>query len=62
MEEGAPRLEGATTDFDAVISGEDARIDGAKAYAKRLALHPPADGPGYGFVNGKFFDIDDVRH
>ncbi|EJD40203.1 hypothetical protein AURDEDRAFT_70440 [Auricularia subglabra TFB-10046 SS5] len=62
--EQAPRREDATTDFDAILSGEDGRIEQAKAYAKRLALRAPADGPGYGFVNGKFYDIDDdfFRH
>lgn len=62
--EHSPRKEGALTDFDAVISGaaedDSARVEAARAYAKRLALTPPSEGPGYAFVNGKFFDLDDV--
>jgi len=49
-------------DFDAIIAGseEEPRIKAARAYAQRLSLTPPESIPGYGFVNGKFFDLDDV--
>lgn len=62
LEQYTPRKEGASTDFDAIISGGqegDPRIAAARAYAKRLALSPPK-GSGYSFVNGKFYDLDDV--
>ncbi|KAH7098875.1 UDP-glucose:glycoprotein glucosyltransferase-domain-containing protein [Auriculariales sp. MPI-PUGE-AT-0066] len=56
-------------DFDMVVSpppSEDGsevvsepRLAAARAFAKRLSLPVPSGQPGYAFVNGKFFDLDD---
>lgn len=50
--------------LDAILAGEDeesvARIDAARAYARRLSADTASAPTGHVFVNGKHFELDDV--
>ncbi|KDQ07300.1 glycosyltransferase family 24 protein [Botryobasidium botryosum FD-172 SS1] len=60
VEGEAPRVEEASKDFDAIVSGlyED-RIEAARSYSERLGASLAASAGGHAFVNGKHLDVDE---
>ena len=61
----APEEFSADVSFDAILSGElsaiEERLEKAKKYAHRLSADLASAKQGHVFVNGKHYDLDDVR-
>ena len=48
-------------DFDVILQGSDDDLEGPRAYARRLSASLSSAPQGHVFVNGRHFDLDDVR-
>ncbi|KAH9887933.1 glycosyltransferase family 24 protein [Cubamyces lactineus] len=46
-------------DFDVILQGSEADLEGPRAYARRLSASLSSAPQGHVFVNGRHFDLDD---
>jgi hypothetical protein len=48
-------------DFESLLTGSHAFVEKARAYNTRLGMNQDSSRIGHAFINGKYFEMDDVR-
>jgi hypothetical protein len=48
-------------DFESLLTGSHPFVEKARAYITRLGMSQDSSQIGHAFINGKYFEMDDVR-